>query len=258
MRSLTLVLPHFCNLSMLAEQQKVWADYPTELRSRLHVVIVDDCSPKGSRPGRKAVTVKGLASLRIYRLSQKKRWNWLSCRNLGAKVATTDWLLLTDIDHVVPTSTLARLLDGPLSPTDAYRFRRVTAVRPWPYQVDECPIYKPHNDSWLLAKTLFFDDRVGGYDERLSGCYGTSGEFRDRVMAAAPHVLLPEVLVRYPREVIADASTSPLVYTRKGDPINDDDLSRRKTARALIPNWKPLHGLVPSECVYDSTTEASS
>lgn len=253
MRPITVVLPHFQNLGMFAEQQRVWADLDLALRSQVHVILVDDCSPKGFRPSRKSVTVDGLGSLRIYRLLEHKRWNWLACRNLGAKQATTDWLLLTDIDHVVPEATIRRLVDGPLDEAQAYRFRRVTATRCWPYDVADCPPYKPHNDTWLVTKALFFHERVFGYDERLSGCYGTSGEFRDRLVAQAKAtVILDEVIVRYPREIIADASTSPLVYTRKGDPLNDGDLENRKFQRALIKNWKPLHGLIKHETVYDS------
>lgn len=253
MSAVTLVLPHFMNLGMLLEQQRVWADYPADLRARLHVVVVDDCSPKGARPGPKQVRVEDLASFRIYRLTKKQRWNWLACRNLGAKVATTEWLLLTDMDHVVPAETLARILDGPLEPRTVYRFQRVTAQHPWPYDLSATPAYKPHNDTWLLTRRLFFDDRVGGYDERLSGCYGTSGEFKDRLFAAADaHMLLPHVIVRYPREVIPDASTLPTVYTRKNDPENDAELLRRKAARARIAGWRPLHGLIPYETVYTS------
>lgn len=248
MRDLTIVFPHFSNLGMLEEQQKVWMDYPSALRERLHVVIVDDCSPKGAKPGKKQITATGLGSIRLFRLLKKKVWNWLACRNLGAKVARTEWLLLTDIDHVVPKATLERLLDGELDPRNVYRFKRVVAPRPWPYMPFECEDYKPHNDTWLLTRAMFFDPKVGGYDERLSGCYGTSGEFTDRIRAASrAQVLLPEVIVRYPREVIADASTLPTVYNRKNDPINDDELQRRKADRAKIPDWTPLHGLVPSE-----------
>jgi hypothetical protein len=258
-RDLTLVLPFFCNVGMLDEQARVWASYPADLRRHLHVVVVDDCSPKGDRltplhvAGLHAV---GLGSVRVFRLLEKKRWNWLACRNLGAKVAGTDWLLLTDIDHVVPVSTLERVLRGELHARNAYRFKRVTATRPWPYTPEDCTAYKAHNDSWLMTRALFFDDKVGGYDERLSGCYGTSGEFKDRVMAAArAHVILDEVLVRYPREIVADASTPPSVYTRKDDPVNDNDLRRRKEQRATIHGWRPLHGLIPFEEVY-STAEA--
>lgn len=253
MRELTIVLPHFCNLGMLAEQQAVWSTYPASLRSRVHVVIVDDCSPKASRPGRKSITVEGLASLRLFRLLQKKRWNWLACRNLGARVASTDWLLLTDIDHVLPVETLERLLEGPLDGGNAYRFRRVNAPRPWPFTLAECEAYKPHNDTWLMTRAMFFDDRIYGYDERLSGCYGTSGEFKDRVFAVArAQVQLVEPMIRYPREIIPDASTLPSVYTRKGDPMNDEELQRRKAAREEIIGWRPLHGLVPYEEVYSS------
>jgi hypothetical protein len=253
MRPITLVLPHFNNLGMWAEQQRVMADYHADIRAHLHVVLVDDCSPDGLCPTPESVTVKGLASLRIYGLLEKKRWNWLACRNLGAKVATTDWLLLTDIDHVVPAATLDRLMCGPLRATDAYKFSRVTAACVWPYDAAKQPPYKPHNDTWCLTRSMFFSDRVGGYDERLSGCYGTSGEFTDRVRAATNGIeTLADIIVRYPREILADASTSPTVYTRKGDPRNDAELKQRKEARAQIAGWKPLHGLVRSKLVYSS------
>lgn len=253
MKDLTLVLPHFMNLGMLAEQCRIWGHYPSDLRARLHVIVVDDCSPKGKRPSRKVVSVDGLGSLRILRLLEKKRWNWLACRNLGATLATTEWVLLTDVDHAVPLETLDRLLRADLDPANAYRFARVDAVRCWPYALAECPPYKPHNDTWLMTRQMFFSDRVGGYDERLSGLYGTSGEFKDRVYAAARAVVrLPEVVIRYPREIIPDASTSPRLYTRKNDVENDAELERRKTERALIRGWRPLHGLVKHEDVYSS------
>jgi hypothetical protein len=251
-RELTLVLPHFQNLGMWAEQQRVMDSYPEYLRSMLHVVLVDDCSPKGQWPTEQSVRISGLASVRIYRLTEKKRWNWLACRNLGAKVATTDWLLLTDIDHVMPSSTLWYVLKEKLDERSAYRFSRVTATKPWPYKLDECEPYKEHNDSWLLTRALFFDHRVGGYDERLSGCYGSSGEFRDRLVSASKQKPEPlkAALVRYPREIIADASTHPSVYTRKGDPENDAELRRRKLERAKELGWRPLHGLTPYVQVY--------
>lgn len=254
MTALTMVLPYFQNPGMFAEQQRVWMDYPADLRARLHVIVVDDCSPKGLRPTRKTVTVHGLGSLRIYRLTEKKRWNWLACRNLGAKETRTEWVLLTDIDHVLPAETLQHVLEDTLDPSRVYRFARVDAPHPWPYAIADCPPYKMHPDTWLMTRALFFDPRVFGYDERLSGLYGTSGEFKDRVLAAAGAVVTrPEPMIRYPREIIADASTSPSVYTRKNDPINDDELSRRKTARSLIDGWRPLHGLIPCETVYDSS-----
>jgi hypothetical protein len=250
-RDLTVVYPYYMNPGMLEEHQKIWADYPPDLRARLHVIVVDDCSLKGFRINpRNGVHIAGLGSLRIYRLTKKKRWNWLACRNLGAKMAGTEWILFTDIDHALPVETLSALLTAPLDPSYVYRLLRVDAPHPWPYALADCQPYKDHPDTWLMTKALFFDDRVGGYDERLSGCYGTSGEFRDRAMRAAAYQRFPSPMIRYPREILADASTSPDVYTRKGDPANDADLTNRKAERDKIPNWKPLHGLTPYESIY--------
>jgi len=250
MRELTIVWPFFQNLGMLVEQQKVWMSYAPEVRRRLHVIIVDDCSPEGQRPDASSLTATGLGSLRLYRLLVKKRWNWLACRNLGAAEAQPGWLLMTDIDHALPERTVRRVLDGPLEPQNAYRFCRVTAAGLWPYDPETLPPYKSHNDSWLLTRDLFFHERVGGYDERLSGCYGTSAEFTDRLTGVAEaRVQLVESLIRYPREVIPDASTLPTVYTRKNDPDNDEELRQRKERRKRIPNWRPLRGLTPWERV---------
>ncbi len=249
MRPITLVLPHFCNLGMLAEQQAIWADYPEALKAALHVIVVDDGSPKDARPS--ALSLRedlGLGSLRLYRLLTKVRWNWLACRNLGVANATTEWVLLTDIDHVVPVETFRRLSVGDLDPQNAYRLSRVDAPRSWPYALSECAPYKPHPNTWLMTRDLY--DRIGGYDERLSGCYGTDGEFRDRVVAnARAIVMLPDVMIRYPREIIADASTLPTVYTRKNDPVNDAELLRRRKSREEVPNWQPLRLTFPWEQV---------
>jgi len=146
---------------------------------------------------------------------------------------------MTDIDHVLPSETLRRLVMGDLSQSHAYRLARVDAPRRWPYTLAECRPYKEHPNTWLMTRAMF--DKVGGYDERLSGCYGTDGEFRDRVQAAAHGVVwLTDVMIRYPREIIADASTLPSVYTRKGDPKNDADLLERRVQRERIAGWRPL------------------
>ena len=96
-------------------------------------------------------------------------------------------------------------MTGKLDERKVYRFSRVDAPDMTPY--------KPHPNSWVFTRGMF--NRIGGYDERLSGFYGTDGEFGKRVeRATAKVVLLDEVLIRYPREVIADASTTTSPCTR--------------------------------------------
>lgn len=248
MTPLTLIMPHFCNLGMIEEHLRIWEAYPSGLRSQLHVIIVDDCSPKGQRPSAKAMRDVGLASLRLYRIEKKVRWNWLACRNLGMHQASTTWALMTDIDHALPAETLRALVTAERDERCVYRLSRVDAPRPWPYALEECKPYKLHPNTWLMTRAMF--DAIGGYDERLSGCYGTDGEFRDRVhRESRTVVILSDTIIRYPREVIADASTLPSVYTRKGDPSNDQDLIERRERRDKIAGWKPLRLTFPWELV---------
>lgn len=225
-RSITLVLPYYDNPTMLARQQAAWAAFPPELRRRLHVIVVDDASPRS--PAAPRVIPTGLASFALYRTLKDVRWNWIFCRNLGMAKAPTDWVLLTDIDHLLPVETLARLLDGECRSDVAYRFARVDAP--------DLRSYKPHPNTWFLHRALF--DQVGGYDERFSGYYGTDGDFRRRMQeTAAAVVLLPEVMIRVPREVVADASTT--TYTRK-EKWDKRNVNRIVAERAFVTNWRPL------------------
>lgn len=232
-RAITLVLPFYDNPGMLAVQQRAWRSYPKALRAQLHVIVVDDGSPRW--PARPHVEETGIASFRLYRTLVDVRWNWLFCRNLGVALATTDWVLLTDIDHVLPVATLSAIVTRKLDPRVVYRFSRVDAPKLTPY--------KPHPNTWLLTPALF--DAIGGYDERFSGYYGTDSEFRERVLATAKKVVMrDEVLIRYPREVIADASTTTYGRKEKQDTQN---VTRIREERALISDWRPLRLTFPYE-----------
>lgn len=234
MRALTLVLPYYRNPAMLQTQQAAWASYPAELRAQLHVIVVDDGSPKYAAAS-VYQPIEGLASQRLYRIGIDVRWNWIACRNLGMAEAPTAWVLMTDIDHVLPVETLEYILTAPLHPSHVYRFSRVDAPKMTPY--------KPHPNTWLMTRAMF--DAIGGYDERFSGFYGTDGEFRGRVTATARAVVLcPQVMVRYSRDVVADASTTH--YGRK-EPQDNTNVSRIRKEREKIAGWRPLRLTFPWE-----------
>jgi hypothetical protein len=204
-RAFTLVVPYYDNPEMFREQQRVWRAFKADVRGALHVVVVDDGSPR--YPAKASVdpaTAPSLASFRLFRTKVDVRWNWIFCRNLGVQQAKTDWVLLTDIDHVVPAPTWLRLMRGRLDPMCAYRLSRVLA--------DGTP-HPPHPNTWIMTRHLFLN-RVGGYDERYSGVYGSDGQFHKRVTAWTRCVhVLPDVAKLYGPEQIADAWTS--AYERK-------------------------------------------
>lgn len=240
-RQLTFICAYYENPGMLREQQRAWRQYPDDLKARFHAIVTDDASP--TRPALPAVEPTGIGSFRLFRTLVDVRWNWLFCRNLGVSHSPTRWVLLTDIDHVLPPTTLRALLTEELDSDVIYRFSRVDAPDLTPY--------KPHPNSWLMTTTMF--DRMGGYDERFSGFYGTDADFRDRATMVPDHaatkparavVLRSDVLIRYPREVIPDASTT--TYGRK-EPQDHENVARIRAARGLIPNWRPLRVTFPWE-----------
>lgn len=227
-RQVTIIFPYYENPGQLLKQYEALAALPADLRAAIHLIVCDDGSPKDAAapPVERLVSEEesaaasilkdesteqfharrrlGLASFQLFRVDVDIRWNWITCRNIGVHHAKTAWVLMTDIDHMIPAETARRITGGKLREDNVYRFERVDAPDLTPY--------KPHPNTWMMTRAMF--DKIGGYDERFSGFYGTDGEFRDRVRAnAAAVVMLPEVLIRVPREVQADASTTQ--YERK-------------------------------------------
>jgi len=223
MRDLTLIHPYYENPGMLREQQRMWASYPDDLKARLSVIVVDDGSPLD--PAVRHLAETGVSSFTLYRTLVDVRWNWIFCRNLAMAQMQTAWALMTDIDHVLPADTLRCLLERDLDPATAYTLSRVDAP-------DRRPNPKPHPNTWLMTRTVF--ERAGGYDERFSGYYGTDGEFRRRVAKVAPIVLLPEVLIRYPKTVLADAETSRYGRKERQDAVNVPKILLARKDRAPL------------------------
>lgn len=269
MRELTFICAYYLNQGMYREQLAVWNAYPAELRQRFHAIVTDDLSPHS--PARDVFEPIPIASHRLYRAEVHRRWDWLFARNLGVSVARTGWVLLTDIDHVLPEDTLRTLLTAseltgvreltnspkgpvepvrmPLDPEYIYRFRRVDAHGRFPWPHGSLTAYKEHPNSWLMTPAMF--EQMGGYDERFSGFYGSDSDFRERcklqpenaaTMPAKGVILLDCPLVRYPREVIPDASTT--TYQRK-ESADGVAVPRIRAERALIRGWRPLRLTIP-------------
>jgi glycosyltransferase involved in cell wall biosynthesis len=230
-------MAYYRNAGMLAEQFRRIRALPALLRDQICVIVVDDGSPDGEARGEPIG-----CPLSLYRIDVDVRWNQDAARNIAAHNAATQWLLLTDMDHIVSEPAWNRVLLDKLHKANVYRFSRTTLEA----DGKETP-YKPHPNSWLMTRTMY--DLVGGYDEALAGHYGTDADFRDRVAQAAAIEMLEEHLIRVPRETIPDASTT--TYVRKGAPEDVGAIPRIKAARALVSNWKPLRLSFAHKKIYE-------
>lgn len=230
-RDITVILAFYRNAGMLAEQYATFRALPREMKARLHLIVVDDGSPEPAQPPADL----GMA-FELYRIGIDVRWNQDACRNIGAHHAKTEWMLLTDIDHLIPEKTLERVLTIKLDTRQVYKFSRVSAP-------DLVP-YKAHPNSWLMTREMY--DRIGGYDERFAGFYGTDADFRNRVAAEAEIVVLGQPLIRVPREVVPDASTT--TYERK-TPEDKAAIPRIRAARAAEKDPRPKRLTFPYQRV---------
>lgn len=239
MTPFTLVMAYYENAGMLQEHRRQWLKLPRDIQQNLSVTLIDDGSPTAPafdalEPGQWAELKCFLDRVQLWRMGVDVRWNQDACRNIGVREAKTPWVLLTDMDHVVPAATWRELMTVKLNKHRAHRFGRVNAPALDPY--------KPHPNSWAMTRGMYWT--IGGYDEALAGNYGTDGDFLVRTRRVADVADLAAVLVRYPREVIGDASTTTL--ERKRD-IDKQNVNRLCRARAELPDWKPLHFSFPCE-----------
>lgn len=213
------VYPYYENPIFLAKQLDMWHMYPQLVKDNIRAIIVDDGSPLTP-----AVRVlRGCVlpfPIRLFRIDVDVRWNWLAARNIGMKHSQDGWCVMTDMDHVIDSDTAIRLVLGKYNENVIYRFSR--------RESSGAPIH-PHPNSMLMIKRMFW--KVGGYDEALSGHYGTDGDWRRRCAAKAKIQTLRDELVRY--EYVDDSSTTG--YKRK----QLEDAGKKAIIAQRKSNWRP-------------------
>jgi Glycosyl transferase family 2 len=209
-RLFTLIMPYYDNPRFLERQIMHLL-----LLGSMEIIIVDDGSPTWS--AEEVMRRWAQPNVRLFRIDVDVRWNWLAARNVGAHHAKTEWMMLTDMDHMLPEGTWTTLAYGEFDPGTIYRFSRVGAKT------------HPHPNSWFMTRDMYW--KIGGYDEALSGHYGTDGEYRRRCAATAPIRIMADPLELHEHE--EDASTRG--YLRK----QPEDARGKQLVKARRAGWKP-------------------
>lgn len=240
-RQISICMAYYRNAGMLHEQIKRFAAMPRAILDQIEILVCDDGSPDGEAQGEPIG-----CPLKVFRIDVDVRWNQDAARNICAHHADCQWLLFTDIDHLIPMGTLQALLTMKLGKRTVYKFSRHTADKLKGHggsTFDSYSEYKPHPNTWLMTKAFFWE--IGGYDERFAGLYGTDAEFRDRVVAnlLEPPKQLALSISRVPRTTIPDASTT--TYVRKEVGVDDVGMRRVREDREREINWRPKNLTFP-------------
>lgn len=226
----SLVMPYYDNPGMLEIHYETLAHFPDEIKDRIELIIVDDGSPVTP-----AATVKrpdGLPRTKIFRVAVDMPWHQHAARNIGAHEARHDWLMLTDIDHLLPLQSWKDIfaIEPPIAVQDVFTFTR--------YEADtgkrkiKNGNEHPHPNTFLMRKDFFWS--VGGYDEDYCGVYGTDGMWRKRLWGVAKQKHLKTKIIRYMREVQPDASTTTLPRKEGRDPMAKPRIEQMKREKGTV------------------------
>lgn len=135
-----------------------YESYSSDILDRVQFIFVDDHSPVAIHiPDCKLHYV-------LARIDDDITWNQGGARNLGAHLAKTSKLILTDLDHIFPETLLADILSAK-EPSCLYMFRR---------ERDGLKIHS-HPNTFFCTKGIFFN--VLGVDEEFCGHYGYEDVF---------------------------------------------------------------------------------
>jgi len=210
MKKITLIIPYYRNPEMLKIHCETWNQYTKEIWDKLDIILIDDCSPEPASMILKSYL--GLAAcnnLKLYRVEKDIPWNQHGCRNLGAKLATTEWLLLTDMDRIFPCEEMFQLVNYGLDEENHYKPDQLKISKDNFIEYGGIP-----GNQFLVTKENFW--KVGGYDEDYCGTYGGDSALLKPLEKIAPLMLLPDVQMRhYTTEAVKDANTTTL--DRRGE-----------------------------------------
>ena len=162
--SLTVTFPHYQDLIALKWQLDHYVGFPTEILKCLHFFIVDDGSKDFVSVYQLVSHYIPFLSIRLFQIMQDIPFNMPLANNIVIRFATTQHILRTDIDHVIPLKTIK------------YVLKELNTMNMKTYGVfsrkslEEGTYIQPHMNTHVINKELY--KLMRGYDEAYSGHYG--------------------------------------------------------------------------------------
>ena len=163
---ITINLSYYNQSVILRQHVECWNKYPIDVKKQFKFIIVDDCSSSSALEALK--DVKHDLDLHIYRVTQDLYCNISGARNLGAQQCTTDWMILLDMDTLIPVVTAKAILHWANENAEnnfVLKFNRIVPDHPGHIKNNQF-----HPAVCLIRLKDYWN--IGGCDEDLVGHYG--------------------------------------------------------------------------------------
>lgn len=134
---------------------ETYSSYDPSILDQIEFIVIDDGSPVPFELPDLNLNVS------LVRADINKPWNSAGCKNLGGVLASTDKLLICDLDHVFPEVTLRKLIQMRNPKNRLYKFYT---------RSPDGSTARPHPNFFFLSRTNFL--KHYGYDEEFAGYYG--------------------------------------------------------------------------------------
>ena len=149
--NITIIQTYYNERFYLETQIERWNNFNTPV----NIILIDDGSEiEPAENVLKEHTLNDNINFSLYRVTEDIGFNGHGCRNLGAKLAKSNWLLFLDIDYTIQPSDLKRLQTETLDLNSWYQLNAKFQGRGDTYIA---------LNQYMIPRKLFLDS--GGYDE---------------------------------------------------------------------------------------------
>lgn len=165
--NLTIIHTYYNEQSLLETQIERWNVY----NQSVNIILIDDGSQKiPAIDVIKQHKLKDYINFSLYRVTKDIGFNSHGCRNLGARLANTDWLVFLDIDYTIQPSDLNRLKKESLDSNSWYEMNAKFKGQGNSYMA---------LNQFVIPRKLFLEQR--GYDESFVPFHYGDREFLSRL-----------------------------------------------------------------------------
>jgi predicted glycosyltransferase involved in capsule biosynthesis len=199
MNTITLVQTYYNDVDFLKQAIEHWNTFTTSVS----IILIDDGS--AIYPAVDIIAnAKFNKNLKVSFLVVEEDigFNSHGCRNLGASVAETDWIIFLDIDHAITSDDLFKLQTMNLSNDKWYSF--ITRHN---------NITFPSLNSFMCSKEMFHAG--GGYDESFVPHHYGDREYLNMMDSKYPREELTDIIIqcmRAGRKVYIDDKLPAPIY----------------------------------------------